>query len=142
MKFLIPATFFALGFLMDNSAHAAGVNYPTSVNHVAQRRSVADYCTESRFQSYIDLAKSMRDYVTPEEYGSLYVPLKIKAAKALITLKNYGPLSTRSHNSLLEIVRFVNRNEAKFNALWEVEAFFDVAQDLMDMTQSLTRDLE
>lgn len=106
------------------------------------RAPVYSYCTEERFQGYINLASAMRDFVTPHEYADLYIPLKVKASQAKITLKNYGPLSATTHAAVLDIVKFVNKNQGSFDSLWEVEAFFFVAQDLMDMTQSLSRDLQ
>lgn len=104
--------------------------------------NASTYCNEARFHSYMNLALSMRDYVTPYAYADLYLPLKIKASKALVTLKNYGPLSATTHSALYEIVSFVSANQNEFDALWEVEVFFTVAQDLMEMTQSLERDLK
>ncbi len=106
------------------------------------RGPVYEYCTSERFQNYVRLASAMRDYVTPMEYSSVYLPLKVKATKAEITLKNYGPLSAKTHKAVYEIVAFVDGNQTKFDTLWEVEAFYDVARDLMEMTQALSRDLE
>ncbi len=106
------------------------------------RGPVYEYCTSERFQNYVRLATAMRDYVTPMEYSTVYLPLKVKATKAEITLKNYGPLSAKTHKAVYEIVAFVDGNQTKFDGLWEVEAFYDVARDLMEMTQALSRDLE
>lgn len=103
---------------------------------------VYEYCRTERFQNYVRLASAMRDYVTPMEYSSVYLPLKVKATKAEITLKNYGPMSSKTHKAVYEIVAFVDANQTKFDSLWEVEAFYDVARDLMEMTQALSRDLE
>lgn len=103
---------------------------------------VYEYCEESRFENYILLSNAMRDFVTPEEFEKLYLPLRKKAAIAKITLKNYGALSSTTHARVLDIVNFVNANQGSFSSLWEVEVFFDIAQDLMDMTQALSRDLQ
>ena len=84
----------------------------------------------------------MRDYVSPENYSRLYIPLKVKASKAQVTLKNYGPLSSTTHTAVLELVKYVNDNQREFDALWEIEAFFEIARDLMDMTMALSRELE
>lgn len=138
MKFLLPFSFLALSFVMVAPAEASH-SRPT---YVRSHQDARVYCTEDRFQSYIALASSMRDFVTPYEYAELYIPLRVKASKALVTLRNYGPLSHTTHTALHEIVRFVNANERNFDVLWEIEAFFPVAQDLMDMTQSLSRDLQ
>lgn len=115
------------------------VKNPT-VRQVPSR--VSDYCTTERFQNYILVAKAMRDYVSPENYSRLYIPLKVKASKAQVTLKNYGPLSSTTHTAVLELVKYVNDNQREFDALWEIEAFFEIARDLMDMTMALSRELE
>lgn len=137
-KFLLPLAFFTFGFVWQNPSYA-------QTNPAMSRPAkspVYSYCTEDRFENYILLASAMRDYVTPAEYSDLYIPLKKKAAIAKITLKNYGALSGKTHAAVLDIVRFVNDNQESFDALWEVEAFFRIAQDLMDMTTALARDLE
>lgn len=137
MKLTLPLALIMFGLMSSNGSVYAQAQRP----HFA-RAAVSSYCTEARFQSYIELAASMRDYVTPEEYARLYIPLKVKASKAKITLNNYGALSNKTHKAVMDIVNFVDTNEGSFGSLWEVEAFFNVAQDLMDMTQSLSRDLE
>lgn len=139
MKPLLPLAFLTLTMMLSSQvqAHNVGPTYTRTYYSPA-----ASYCTEARFQSYIALASSMRNYVTPEEYAGLYIPLKVKASKAMVTLRNYGALSSTTHNALYEIVRFVANNQARFDNLWEIEVFFPVAQDLMDMTQSLSRDLQ
>ncbi len=139
MKFLLPLSFLVLTFAPNFPAQAQ-TRYSYSQRAPSNPASV--FCTEQRFDSYIALAKGMRDFVTPHEYARLYLPLKTKASQAKITLRNYGPLSRTTHKSLLEIVSFVDRNQSSFDTLWEVEAFFDVATDLMDMTQNLNRDLQ
>lgn len=139
MKFLALLSFFALTSYVTPEAQAFHdkPNFSRSYNVNASA-----YCNEARFLSYINLALSMRDYVTPDTYAEVYLPLKIKASKALVTLKNYGPLSATTHSALSEIVMFVSNNQNGFDGLWEVEAFFSVAQDLMEMTQKLERDLK
>lgn len=139
MKFALPLAFALLSASVVPEAFAQ--SYSTTATRQAPRPSAA-YCTSDRFQNYVLMASAMRDFVTPEVYSRLYIPLKVKAAKAQITLRNYGPLSATTHNAVMEIVRFVDRNQNEFDALWEVEAFFDIARDLMDMTQALARDLQ
>lgn len=135
---LIPIAFLVFataGMMNKGHAQVSSVSRPT-------KSPVYSYCDENRFENYVRLATAMRDYVTPATYSDLYIPLKMKASKAKITMKNYGALSGKTHASVLDIVNFVEAHEGEFGALWEVEAFFAIAQDLMDMTQALSRDLE
>lgn len=141
MALVLPLAAITMG-IASSTAFGQVVSRPTYQINKPSPTVVTSYCSEMRFQSYINLSVAMRDYVTPYEYSELYLPLKIKAAKAQMTLKNYGPLSNHTHKALMDIVIFVNENETKFSALWEVEAFFKVAMDLMDMTQTLARDLQ
>jgi hypothetical protein len=134
----------SLGLFMLNATlvpHVLAQSYSSSMIRPAPRPT-AIYCTHDRFQNYILMASAMRDFVTPEVYARLYIPLKIKASKAQITLKNYGALSATTHEAVMEIVRFVDQNQREFDGLWEVEAFFTIARDLMEMTQALARDLQ
>jgi hypothetical protein len=131
-----------LAFLIFGSMTTTSSSYAQSNVSRPGRAPIYSYCEESRFENYITLATAMRDFVTPEVYSDLYIPLKKKASKAKITLKNYGALSGKTHAAVLDIVKFVEAHDGEFNALWEVEAFFKIAQDLMDMTQALARDLE
>lgn len=143
MKFFILLTFFTLSAQLVPEAQAQAQVQSTRPNYTRNHRtSVQVYCEEARFRNYMDLALGMRDFVTPNTYARVYLPLKILASKALLTLRNYGPLSATTHQALYEIVSFVSNNEREFDELWEVEAFFPVAQDLMEMTQSLERDLK
>jgi len=139
MKFLFPLSLLTLATVFSPVTQAHS-------ERPALRRSyqvgASLYCQEARFQNYMALATSMRDFVTPHEYERLYLPLKIRSSKALVTLKNYGPLSSTTHKALYEIVSFVSSHEKEFDSLWEVEAFFPVAQDLVEMTQALSRDLQ
>jgi hypothetical protein len=139
MKFALPMAITLLSATVVPEVFAQ--TYSTAATRPAPRPSAA-YCTSDRFQNYVLMASAMRDFVTPELYARLYIPLKVKAAKAQITLKNYGPLSATTHETVMEIVRFVDQNQNEFDALWEVEAFFYIARDLMDMTQALARDLQ
>lgn len=137
MKFVLPlATLLAFSsVLYSNSASAQVRSRPAQT-------PVYEYCSADRFQNYVRLAAEMRDHVSPREYAQIYLPLKVKATKAQITLKNYGALSSRTHKAVYEIVSFVDKNQNSFDALWEIEAFYDVASDLMEMTQALSKDLE
>ncbi len=126
---------FSAGF--SSTAHAQ-----VRSSYAQSKRPVYAYCEESRFESYILLSNAMRDFTTPEEFARLYLPLRKKAAIAKLTLKNYGALSSTTHRAVLDIVKFVDANQDSFSSLWEVEAFFVIAQDLMDMTQALSRDLQ
>jgi hypothetical protein len=133
---IIPLAFLIFGSVTTTSSFAqSNISRPG-------KAPIYSYCEESRFDNYVALASAMRDYVTPDVYANLYIPLKKKASKAKITLKNYGALSGKTHAAVLDIVQFVDAHDGEFNALWEVEAFFKIAQDLMDMTQALSRDLE
>ncbi len=133
-----------LAFLVGsaNFQVAEAQSYSRSSSYSMTRLPVSQYCTSDRFENYIALAYAMRDFVTPYDYAKLYIPLRKKASTAQMTLKNYGPLSSKTRSALFEIVRFVDQNQKEFDALWEVEAFYSVARDLMDLTQTLSRDLE
>ena len=120
-------------------AHDAGPQYsivrPVAVNW-------SGFCQEARFENYISVANAMRDYVTPGTWSELYSPMKVKAAKAQIALRVNGPLSESTRDALYELVDFVQGHQESIDHLWEIEAFFDVAQDLTLMTESLARDLK
>ncbi|GEM_PF-3139845 len=143
MKFLVSLCLLSIGLVATNPsyAHSTTAKRPSFARDYV-KASVSDICTEQRFQNYMNLAVAMRDYVSPYEYAELYLPLKKKAAIALTNLRVNGPLSNRTHQSLYSIVKFVSANQTGFETLWEVEAFFDIAQDLLEMTTSLERDLQ
>lgn len=96
---------------------------------------------EGRLNSYVLLAIGMRNYITPHEYEVTYLPLKRLAAIAKIDCRIYGPLSQTTHNDLSNLVSFVANHQQEFGTLWEIESFFDTAQDLMALTESLAKDL-
>lgn len=134
---LISLSLLTFSASMINTGHAQ-----VRSSYGQSKKPVYAYCEESRFENYILLSNAMRDFVTPDEFEKLYLPLRKKAAIAKITLKNYGALSSTTHKAVLDIVNFVGTNQDSFSSLWEVEAFFVIAQDLMDMTQALSRDLQ
>lgn len=142
MKFLL-FSFLVLSPLItvSNTANAQSMRRPHPNVHV-NRSNWSNYCTDERFTAYASIASAMRDYVTPEEYSRIYLPLKVLSSKASITLKHFGPLSETTHRSLRDIVAFISRNQNSFDALWEIEAFTAVAMDMMDITVALSRDLE
>jgi hypothetical protein len=134
-KLILLSTLFALTsqYTMAQSQN----NCTPSVS----KSSVSSFASDARFKSYMDLAHSMRDYVTPLEYQELYIPLRMKAAKAQITLSNFGALSKTTHDAMYELVRFIIQNETQFETLWQIDAFFNTAMDLFNMVESLKRDL-
>ena len=97
---------------------------------------------EGRLNSYVLLAVGMRNYVTPHDYEQTYLPLKRLATIAKIDCRTYGPLSETTHRAILELTNFVKNHQKEFSQLWEVESFFDIAQDLMSLTESFLRDLK
>lgn len=133
-KFLLPAMLLlVLSSTFSVSSYA---------QNSKSESSVTDYADESRFQDYINLANSMRDFVTPSEYAEVYLPIKIKAAKAKASIKVNGPLSQTTHKAILTLVAFVINNESRLTKLWEIEKLFNTAVDLNEMTMALSRDLE
>lgn len=108
---------------------------PAAVNWV-------EFCQQSRFENYIAVADAMRDFVTPMTWAELYSPMKVKAAKAQIALRVNGPLSESTRDAIYELVDFVQSNQEAIDHLWEVEAYFEVVQDLTLMTETLARDLK
>lgn len=133
--FVIAATILSISF---SSAQAS----TTNDNSIDQEYSISNASLETRLNNYVQLAVGMRDYVTPKEYAALYIPIKKFSSIAKINLRTYGALSQRTHISIMNLVNFVNNHQNDFDSLWEVEAFFDDAQDLMAFTMSLTKDLE
>ena len=101
----------------------------------------SDFCSDVRLNSYLSFVSGLRDYVSPDQYGDLLVPIRTAANHTKNVLQVFGPYHTQTKTSFIELMTKLNEAEVLWGNLEQIDIFAPIINDIRFVTMSLERDL-
>lgn len=140
-------TLMAFGTLASASAMAQSkVTYtpaPSSqTTYQTYAYQFAGLVTSQKLDSYVSLIDAMRDHTTPMDWSMNFFPIKKEAAMAKIHLNANGPMSAKTIKALTKLITAIDTAGPRLDDLLQVQAYFDVATELLTIRETLAEQLD